>query len=246
MKVQSLTGKGLKSIKLPEQFSELVRVDLIKRAFNAIRSHEVQPQGVSPDSGMGHVVELKKRRRAYRGVYGAGRSRTPRKVMSRSGRRFSFIGAQAPFTVGGRTAHPPKSDKVIVERMNKKERRKAIRSAIAGSESIIIEDKIEGLKKTKDVVKALVANGLSVSPRKYLRKGIARLRGRGKRYSKGPLLVVSKKCNLCNSAKNLPGVDVMIVNELSVKSLAPGSKPGRVVVWSEGAVNRLGKEGLFL
>jgi len=32
---------------------------------------------------------------------------------------------------------------------------------------------------------------------------------------------------------------------LNVKALAPGSKPGRLAVWSEAAVNKLRSEKLF-
>jgi len=247
MKIKSLSGKDLKNINLPKQFSEEVRKDLIKRAYNAVRSHEVQAQGVSPVAGMRHAVDLKKRRRAYKNIMGTGRSRTPRKVMSHGGgMRFSYKGAQAPFTVGGRKAHPSKSSKIIAEKINKKERRKAIRSAISASKVMIIEDKFEKLSKTSEVVKALESNGLKTKPRKTLRKGVARLRGRAKRYGKGPLLIVAGKCELINSGFNIPGVEVALVNELNVKLLAPGSVPGRPTIWSESSIKRLSEEGLFL
>jgi large subunit ribosomal protein L4e len=247
MKVNSISGKSLKTISLPKQFSEEVRNDLIKRAYNSIRSNTVQPQGVSPKAGMRHAVELKKRRRVYKSGMGVGRSRVPRKVMSHSGgMRFVFTGAQAPSTVGGRIAHPPRSEKVIKERMNKKERRKAIRSAITGSKVIIIENKFEELSKTKDVIKALKNNGLKIEAKKKLKKGAARLRGRGKSYSKGPLLITSKKCSLTKSGVNIPGVETVMVNELNVRLLAPGSKTGRPTIWSEDSIKRMSEEGLFL
>ncbi len=245
MKVYSIDGKPIKEIELPSQFKEEIRRDLIIRAYNALRTHMLQPYGVMPRAGMRHAVELSKRRRAFKSVYGAGRSRTPRKVLSRSGRRFYFVGAQAPFTVGGRKAHPPTSEKILIEKINKKERRKAIRSAISASNPIIIENKIENLKKTKDVLKALENNGIKIEVKKRLKKGVARLRGRGKRYKKGPLLIVSKDCELCKSGKNIPGVEVARVNELNVMLLAPGSVPGRITVWSEDAIKRLKEEKLY-
>ncbi len=246
MKVYSINGKELKSIVLPEQFREEVRSDLIRRAFNAIRSHNVQPQGVNPDAGMRHAVELKKRRKVYKSVYGHGRSRTPRKVMSANGQSFAFVGAQAPFTVGGRKAHPPVSEKIIAEKINKKERRKAIRSAISASKPLIIEDKFEKLSKTKDVINALEKNKIELNVKKRLRNGVARLRGRRKHYSKGPLLIVSGDCELLNSGRNIKGVEVVKVNELNVKLLAPGSVPGRTTIWSESAINKLREDKLFL
>ncbi len=246
MKVKSISGKDVGTINLPQQFKEEVRRDLIKRAYNAIRSHEVQPQGVMSGAGMRHAVELTKHRKVYKSVYGHGRSRSPRKVMSSRGNQFGLEGAQAPFAVGGRKAHPPVSIKVISEKINKKERRKAIRSAISASNPVVIENKFEKLSKTKDVIKALESNNILINARKELRKGKARLRGRGKRYSKGPLLIVSEKCALINSGSNIAGVEVVPVNELNVKLLAPGSVPGRTTVWSEASIKKMAEEKLFL
>jgi len=246
MKVHSISGKEVSEIKLPKQFKEELRKDLIKRAYNAIRSNDVQPKGASPDAGMMHAVYLSKRRKSYKSTFGHGRSRSPRKTISHDGARFGFIGAQAPFAVGGRRAHPPKSEKIISEKINVKERRKAIRSAIAASKPIIIESKIEKLGKTKDVINALESNGLKLEVKKTLRKGVARLRGRSKSYNKGPLLIVANKCELLKAGSNLPGVEVVKVSELNVKVLAPGSKPGRITVWSEDSIKKMEEEKLFI
>jgi len=247
MKIHSINGKKLKNINLPAQFKEAIRKDLIKRAYNAIRSHIVQPQGVSPDAGMRHHVEIRKRRKVYKSVFGHGRSRAPRKVMQHTGgMRFSYQVAQAPFAVGGRVAHPPKSAKIIKEQINKKERRKAIRSAISASKVIVIENKFEKLDKTKDVIKALTSNGLRIEAKKRLRKGVARLRGRGRSYKKGPLLIVAGKCDLSNSGNNIPGIEIVPVKELNVKLLAPGSVVGRTTIWSEDSIKKMNEDGLFL
>ena len=91
---------------LPKQFSEDIRADIIKRAVDAEQSANRQPYGASPEAGMRHSVQISKRRHNYRGTYGIGQSRTPRKVMSRSGTRMNWTGAFAPMTVGGRREHP--------------------------------------------------------------------------------------------------------------------------------------------
>jgi len=111
---------------------------------------------------------------------------------------------------------------------------------------MVIENKFEKLKKAHEVINALKSNGLEIKVKKILRKGVARLRGRGRSYSKNPLLITSGKCELMNSGNNLPGVDVVIVNELNVKLLAPGSVAGRITVWSEGSIKKMSEEGLFL
>src|SRR3989344_2751925 len=92
---------------LPVQFNEEYRPDLIKRAVHALMSAARQKYGAHPDAGMRHSSKLSKRRRNYRGCYGLGISRVNRKILSRRGTRFNWVGAFSPQTVGGRRSHPP-------------------------------------------------------------------------------------------------------------------------------------------
>ncbi len=131
--VLSLEGKEIKKIELPSQFSEELRSDLVKRAVLALQASRRQAYGAKKEAGKRASAKLSKRRRNYRGSYGYGISRVPRKILSRRGRRFYWVGAVAPGTVGGRKAHPPKAEKGWEQKINKKERRKAIRSAIAAT-----------------------------------------------------------------------------------------------------------------
>src|SRR3989338_11129595 len=133
LKVISPEGKEDGSVTLPTQFSEEVRSDLIKRAVLAIQSHNRQPYGASPEAGKRASAKLSRRRRNYRGSYGLGISRVPRKIFSRRGTRMNWQGAFAPGTVGGRRAHPPKAEKIWWQNINKKERKMAIRSAMAAT-----------------------------------------------------------------------------------------------------------------
>ena len=131
--VLSLTKTSIGKKDLPRQFDEPVRPDLIKRAVESIQANRRQKYGTDPKAGMKASAELSRRRRKYRGSYGHGISRVPRKILSRRGTRFNWVGAVAPGTVGGRKAHPPKAIKEWVRKINKKERRKAIRSALAAT-----------------------------------------------------------------------------------------------------------------
>ena len=111
LKIISTENKAIGEVNLPSQFNEPVRPDLIKRAVHALQANRRQPYGASEEAGKRHSAYLSKRRRKYRGTYGIGQSRTPRKVMTRRGTQFFYVGAFAPQTVGGRRAHPPKSKK---------------------------------------------------------------------------------------------------------------------------------------
>lgn len=259
-----LDGVKLKQLELPEQFNEELRLDLIQKAVLVIHSHKRQPFGSKLDAGQRYSAKLSRRRRQYRGSYGHGISRSPRKVIWRRGTQFGWIGAFAPNTRGGRRAHPPKPQKIWALKMNIKERRKAIRSALSAVVNkelvlarghkfkelpTIVESKIETLKKTAEIRKVMEKLGLKqeferISKRK-VRAGKGKMRGRKYKIKKGPLLVVSKDCPLMNAAKNLQGCNVCKVQDLNVDLLAPGSLPGRLTIFSEDAISRLEKEKLF-
>lgn len=262
--VLNINGKTVKTISLPEQFNEEIRPDVIKRAVLAVQANKRQAYGANPRAGKRASAKLSRRRRKYRGAYGHGISRVPRKILTRRGRNFYWVGAVAPGMVGGRRAHPPKAEKIWEQKINKKERRLAIRSALSATcikelvqkrghmvehVPLIIESAFENLKKTKEVVKTLVSLGLEKELRrasvKKIRAGKGKDRGRKYRKRKGPLIVVSGKCDLQNSAKNIPGIDLSTVDSLNAELLAPGTKPGRLTIFTDKAIALLEKEKLF-
>ncbi len=268
MKLDILTmdAKPGSKLDLPPQFSEEVREDLIKRAVEAAQANSRQPYGAAEQAGKRHATKLSHRRRDYKTTYGHGISRTPRKVLSRRGTRFFWVGAFAPNTVGGRRAHPPKPIKEWAKKVNTKERRKAIRSAMSATMQkalvaarghrvpdtypFIIDSSAESIAKTRDLRAALETLGLrdelSRTAEKKSRAGRGKMRGRRKRTARGPLLVVSKACPLQDAAKNLPGVDVCVVDMLNADLLAPGADAGRLTLFTKDAIERLDDEGLFL
>ncbi len=263
-KIRDMKGKAGKDINLPRQFDEPLRKDLIKLAVLALQANKRQPYGAKPRAGKRASAKISRRRHDYRGAYGYGISRVPRKILSRRGTRMNWEGAFAPGTVGGRRAHPPKAVKKWHKKINKKEKRKAIRSALSASiieelvkkrghlikdYPLIVEDKFEDIGKTKDVIKALGKLGLNdelkrCSVRK-IRAGKGKNRGRKYKTKKGPLIVVSKDCKLKKSASNLSGFDVEVVENINVELLAPGTIPGRATIFTESAIKRLEDKKLF-
>ena len=265
LKIISTANEEKGTLELPEQFEEPIRPDLIKRAVEALQANARQKYGSDPEAGKKCSAELSRRRRKYRGSYGHGISRVPRKILSRRGTRFNWVGAFAPGTVGGRRAHPPKAEKNWTKKINILERRKAIRSAISATvntESVserghavpdkypfVFDNGFENVSKTKEVINILLAAGftdeLKRAEKKTFRAGVARLRGRKYRKRKGPLLVVSKECDLLKSGVNIPGVDVAIVNTLNAELLAPGTVPGRLTIFTSAAIEKLKQDNLF-
>lgn len=265
LKILSPTNSEKSSVELPEIFSEPIRFDLIKKAVEVVQANRRQPYGADPRAGKKCSAELSRRRRKYRGSYGHGISRVPRKILSRKGTRLNWVGAFAPGTVGGRRAHAPKASKIWAKLINIKERRKAIRSAIAATilKDLVVDrghripatypfgisDDFESFNMTKDVNKALLTLGfqdeLTRTEEKTFRGGKARLRGRKFRIKVGPLLVVSKECPLLKSADNIAGVEIVKVNNLNAEALAPGCVPGRLTLFTESALKELGEKRLF-
>ncbi len=267
MKVKILDTKGAEkgSKELPAQFTEAYRSDLIKRAVLAIQSNKRQPYGSDPRAGKKHSAYVSKRRSAFRSTYGIGQSRTPRKAMSVRGTRFNWVGAFVPQTVGGYRAHPAKAQKSWDKKINKKEKRKAIRSALAAVMNItIVKEKnvnvptnypfilnkdFEKIDKTKELRAVLMAIGFKDELKRTLvtkiRSGIGKLRGRKKIRKKSLLFVVADKCGLLQSVSNLPGMEIVKVSDLNTEMLAPGAHAGRMTLFTESAIDVLANNKLF-
>lgn len=265
--IYSVDGKKLKEVELPSVFTEAYRPDLIKKSYLAVKSKTYQSYGSDIIAGQ--------RSSAKCWGPGGGQSRIPRVKVGphRSGRkakghrwrskgrwfRRAADGALVPSTVGGRRAHPPKTEKDLAIKINKKEKAKAIRSAIAATASkdmvsarghrveavkefpIIVEDKIESLSTLKDALATFKALGFEdeLTRTKVLkqRPGKGKLRGRKYKRKVGPLVVVSKLSGIEKGASNIPGVEVIELNKLGVTKLAPGTTPGRLTVWSKSAID---------
>ncbi|MCE4605889.1 MAG: 50S ribosomal protein L4 [Desulfurococcales archaeon] len=238
----------LKEYKLPAFFGFPVRKDLIKRVYYAEFTAGLQPKGRDPLAGKRTTAESWG---AHHGV-----SRVPRiKGTSRA----AFVN----MTVGGHLAHPPRVEKVIKERVNKKERVLGTLSALSatavpsmvrsrghvfkpGSLPIIIPASLEDeIVKVKDSVELFKKIGVYEDiVRSYnsirIRAGKGKRRGRKYKERKSVLLIVSNASKpLAKATRNLPGVDVSTGWTVNVLQLAPGAVPGRLTVTSESALKQL-------
>jgi len=244
----NLKGKTTGKIPLPEVFQTPLRPDVIKRAVLAIQSNRIQPQGRDPMAGKKTTAES-------RGT-GSGTARIPR-VKGGSGRA-----AFAPSTVKGRQPHPPRAEKIIVKNIPKKEAKLALTSAIAATAQkeivalrghkianivalpLVVEDAFESLSKAKDVEEAFASLGIAddlvrVRDSRNIRAGKGKLRGRKMKQAVGPLIVVVEGKSLASAASNIPGVQVTTLSNLNTEMLAPGTHPGRLTVWTNGAIEKL-------
>lgn len=267
MKIYDLNGKETGKIDLPKQFKEKVRSDVIHKVVLALQANKRQQYGAHDRAGKRNSVSISKQRKDYRCVYGSGRSRTPRKVMSVRGSRFNWVGAFAPNTVGGRRAHPPKATKDWTQKINKKENKFAIRSALSATimpelvkarghkipeiYPFVLDNNVQNLTKTKEFVDLILKLGfeseLVRTEKRAIRAGKGKLRGRKYITKKSLLLVVAdKRCKLAQAVKNVPGIDLINVSNLNVELLAPGCHVGRAALFTKDAIEKMNKENLFL
>jgi len=72
-----------------------------------------------------------------------------------------------------------------------------------------------------------------------IRAGKGKMRGRRFRTPKSILLVVAAKAGLAKAARNLPGIDVVAVRDLSAEDLAPGGDAGRLTVFTKSAITAM-------
>jgi large subunit ribosomal protein L4e len=248
----NLKGEKVSSMDLPEVFKTEVRGDLIKRAVIAAQSHRLQAYGPNWFSG--------KNTSAFSYGPGRGLSRIPR---VRGGGPASGRGSIVPHAVGGRKAHPPLPERNIQKKINKKERKLAITSAIAATglkehvESrghklknitelpIIVVDEFEGLKRTSDVKEALSNLGLdddlNRTKERKIRSGKGTKRGRKYKRGKSVLLVVSNGESIKKGALNIAGVSVTTAKDLNAEDLAPGANAARLTVYTSSAIRDLEK-----
>jgi large subunit ribosomal protein L4e len=244
-KTIDLDGNEAGEIDLPEVFETTYRPDLIKRAVLAAQANRTQDYGSDPFAG--------KRTSAESLGTGRGMARVPRS--NGSGRR-------VPQAVGGRKAHPPKAEKDRTQKVNKKERQLAVRSAIAATADaelvaerghrfdedvelpLVVSDEFEELLKTKEVVAFLEAIGLHADVERAdegrkVRAGRGKTRGRKYKEPSSILFVTSSEAGPSKAARNLVGVDVATAREVGAEDLAPGTHPGRLTVWTESAIEEV-------
>jgi large subunit ribosomal protein L4e len=251
--VMSTDGKAEGTVKLPHVFETPYRPDVIRRAYINLLSHMFQEQGRYPAAG-----ELVSAESRNTGLGIARLARIRGQGFSRAGQAAGVAGVRA-----GRIAHPPESWKDIYKKINKKERQLALSSAIAATSHkdiivsrghrvegisdfpIIASDSIESITKSRDLVQTLLAFGLAED---LSRSGASKVKGtkngsRAKSTGTGALVVVRKGSNVCRLGTSIPGIDVKDVESLSVLDLAPGAKPIRLTVFSQGSLEHLEKYG---
>lgn len=243
--VHDKSGKSAGQVEIPAVFSTPLRTDLIRKAVAVAQANRRQRYGASPVAGVRPSVEWPGK--------GKGMARTPR---LRQGNRAAFV----PNAFKGRRAHPPESRHFWNEKINVKERRLAIASALAATAQaeivkarghkvddkvafpIVVSDDFATTVKTSELAASLASLGLGADLERaktgvHVRAGMGKLRGRAYRTPRSVLLVTAD--GNAPAAPNLAGVEVVAARNLSAEDLAPGGDAGRLTVYTQGALAHL-------
>jgi len=250
--VYDLDGKKKILVDVPKIFSIKPRKDIIRKASEISFSKNKQIQGRDKIAGL--------RNTAKGWGTGHGISRAPR--IKGSGFPTARNVGRVPFAKGGRRAHPIKTEKIVKKKINKKVNKLSLISAISASGDLdwvknrghlidkvpeiplVIDDKIQTVKKTKLMYSILSELGLEdelvkVKESKKIRAGKGKRRGRKYKNKKSILVVIKDDFGIVKASRNLPGVDVIKFENLSIAHLAPGGLSGRLILWSQSAFNDL-------
>ena len=146
------------------------------------------------------------------------------------------------------------------EKINVKERRLAIASALAATAQpelvkarghrvadnlalpVVVSDDFVAAERTAELATALAAVGVGADLERakngvHVRAGMGKLRGRAYRTPRSVLLVTAD--GKAPAAFNLAGVDVVSAKNVSAEDLAPGGDAGRLTVYTQGAIAQL-------
>jgi large subunit ribosomal protein L4e len=246
------SGKEKGTVEMPKNFSSKVREDILAKVYEAQRMMYAQAYGIMKGAGAGYSASgiLRHRRHEWKTTYGKGISRIPRKIMSRHGASFNWIGATVSNTRGGRNPHAPKSEKNNFRKINRKEVLIAFNSALVGTldskylerkygkklESGFVFDSSILTAKTKDFIATMekVFGDANFMKEKTIRAGVGKRRGRKYKSNAGLLFVIAS-----DEKMNRKGVDVVSVKELRVKDLSPNGEPGRLACYTEKAIKEI-------
>ncbi|GAA5862652.1 hypothetical protein JCM5296_000062 [Sporobolomyces johnsonii] len=252
VQVRSLEGESTSTLPLPAVFTAPIRSDVVAQIHKSVAKNRRQPYAVAENAGHQTSAES----------WGTGRAvaRIPR--VGGGGTHRSGQAAFGNMCRGGRMFAPTKIWRKWHVKVNQNQKRFAVVSAVAATAlpslvmarghkiegvseiPLVVSSSIEGVKKTKEAVKALEglqahADVAKVIASKKVRAGKGKARNRKYRQRRGPLVVYNEDNGLVKAFRNIPGVETANVRSLNLLTLAPGGHLGRFVIWTEGAFAQL-------
>jgi len=109
---------------------------------------------------------------------------------------------------------------------------------------LVLDNTVNKVSHTKDAKAVLVRYGAYADVQKskdskQVRRGVGKMRNRRYTMRRGPLVIFDKSEGLDKAFRNLSGVEITSVDNLSLLDLAPGGHLGRFCIWTRGAFEKL-------
>jgi len=109
---------------------------------------------------------------------------------------------------------------------------------------LVLSDKVEEFKKTKEAVQLLrrlkaMPDIDKVKNSRRFRAGKGKMRNRRRIQRRGPLVIYNQDNGITRAFRNLPGVNLLNVSQLNLLKVAPGGHLGRFCLWTESAFKKL-------
>ena len=241
------------SSNMPAVFSAPIRDDLVSFCHSNMALNRRQAHAVYHLAGHEHSAES----------WGTGRAvaRIPR--ISGSGTHRSGQGAFGNMCRKGRMFAPLKVWRKWQRKVNTKQKRNAVASALAASACApLVQARGHKIDTVPEL--PLVVNGLNgattsgllgnlknigamddltrVRKSKRTRAGIGKMKNTRFTLRKGPLIIYGDETPMVKrAARNLPGVEVCNVNRINLLQLAPGGHLGRFIIFTKDAFESLDK-----
>jgi len=240
------------TVTLPAVFTAPIRSDVVHYVHTLMAKNARQAYAVSEKAGHQTPAES----------WGTGRAvsripRVPGGGTSRSGQ-----GAFGNMCRGGRMFAPTKIWRQWHKKISVNQRRYAVSSALAATAvsalvfarghrienvpelPLVLSDSLNSVSKTKDAKEILkrvgaIADVEKAKDSKKIRCGTGKSRNRRYVQRKGPLVIYDASEGLDKAFRNIPGVDLALVDNLSLLDLAPGGHLGRFCIWTKGAFEKL-------
>lgn len=240
------------TVSLPAVFTAPIRSDVVQYVHTLMAKNGRQAHAVSRIAGHQTPAES----------WGTGRAvsripRVPGGGTSRSGQ-----GAFGNMCRGGRMFAPTKIWRRWHRKISVNQRRYAVSSALAASAlpalvtarghridnvpefPLVVSDSLNRVSRTKDAKAILERIGALADVEKskesrHVRCGTGKSRNRRYTQRRGPLIVYDVSEGLDKAFRNLSGVELSLVDNLSLLDLAPGGHLGRFIIWTKGAFEKL-------
>uniref|UniRef100_A0A2K5JMY4 Large ribosomal subunit protein uL4 C-terminal domain-containing protein n=1 Tax=Colobus angolensis palliatus TaxID=336983 RepID=A0A2K5JMY4_COLAP len=204
-----------KNVTLPAVFKAPIRPDIVNSVHTNLRKNNRQPYAVSELAGHQTSAES----------WGTGRAvaRIPR--VPGGGIHYMCCGGR--MSAPTKTWHCWHSLPALV--MSKGHRIEEVPEL-----PLVVEDKVEGCKKTKEAVLLL----------KKLKawndiKKVYASQNRRRIQRRGPCIIYNENNGIIKAFRNIPGITLLNVSKLNILKLASGGHVGRFCIWTESAFRKL-------